>query len=194
MQVERIIAGVTTLGPGERVCIWVNGCSRRCEGCVSPELQSPKPENECDILRVLEKFNLGPRDGVTVSGGEPFEQVSALTALVRYLRERGVEDLLVYTGYTLEELERRADGEPDVRYLLDNIGVLIDGPYIREQDDGRGNLAGSKNQRVLYLNESLKPKYAAYASETRTVQEFFMFPHLVGVGIPTAEYIKKFRQ
>lgn len=194
MQVERVIAGVKTLGPGQRICIWTNGCPRRCEGCVSPELQSAKPENECDIISVVGKFDLSAFDGVTVSGGEPFEQAAELAALVRFLRGKGVADILVYTGYTVEELERRAEsGEGDIRYLLEHIGVLIDGPYMREYDDGTGNLFGSKNQRVIFINESLRAKYDAYASDVRTMQEFFMFPHIVGVGIPTEEYIKKFR-
>lgn len=192
MQVERIIADVETLGPDKRICIWVNGCNRNV-GCVSPELKSFKPENECDVIAVLERFALNASVGVTVSGGEPFEQTAALALLVRFLRGKGVEDILVYTGYTLEELKCRQTDAESTRYVLDNIGVLIDGPYIAELDNDKGNLKGSDNQRVIFVNGSLRKKYEAYYSDTRRMQEFLMLPHFVGVGIPTKEYIKKFR-
>lgn len=193
MQVERIIADVETLGPGKRICLWVNGCNRNCVGCVSPELKPFKPENECDVISVLDKFALNSSVGITISGGEPFEQTAALASLVRFLRGKGVVDILVYTGYTLEELKGRENDGADTEYVLENIGVLIDGPYEREMDDGRGNLKGSKNQRIIFVNDGLRKKYEPYASKIRTMQEFFMFPHIVGVGIPTEEYIKKFR-
>lgn len=192
MQVERIIADVETLGPGKRICIWVNGCKRKCIGCVSPELQTFKPGNECDIIAVIAKFDLNETTGITISGGEPFEQTVALAELVRILKGKGVADILVYTGYTIEQLQTRSVDTDATRYVLDNIGVLIDGPYIQEQNHNIGNLKGSDNQRIIFINEKLRQKYDAYASDNRKMQEFFMFPHFVGVGIPTKEYIENF--
>lgn len=192
MQIERIIAGVTTLGPGKRICVWVNGCKRSCKGCVSPELRDFRPENECDVVALFKKFNPDRNTGVTISGGEPFEQTGELLKLVTYLRGCGVEDILVYTGYTLEELRVREGKREATCRILDNIGVLIDGPYIDELNFDVGNLRGSENQRIVFLNPKLKEKYESYASAERKMQEFFLFPHIVGVGIPTKEYIKKF--
>lgn len=192
MQVERIIADVETLGPGKRICIWVNGCNRRCPGCVSPELQAFNKDNECDITAVLDKFKLDATIGVTVSGGEPFEQTSELAALVKFLNKKGVVDILVYTGYTLEELQERTVEKKATQYVLSNIGVLIDGPYVQELNDDTGNLKGSNNQRVIFVKRGLKQKYDSYYSDGRKMQEFFMFPHFVAVGIPTKEYAEKF--
>ena len=107
MQIERAITGVTTLGPGSRLVVWVNGCPRRCKGCVSPRLQASAPQNERDVIAFLRQFDLSDVDGVTVSGGEPFLQTEELLRMVRYLRGQGVEDILVYTGYTLGELRAR---------------------------------------------------------------------------------------
>ncbi|MCX4312380.1 MAG: 4Fe-4S single cluster domain-containing protein [Clostridia bacterium] len=190
MQVERVIAGVETLGPGKRICIWVNGCNRDCAGCVSPELRKYKPENECDITAVIGKFDLSRFDGVTVSGGEPFEQTAELAKLAEFVRSRGVKDVLVYTGYTIEQLRARKDDTTD--YVLENIGVLIDGPYIDGENNDKGNLKGSDNQRVIFVDDSLKDKYAAYYSDERKMQEFFMFPHMVAVGIPTKKFVDDF--
>lgn len=193
MQVERVIADVETLGPGKRICIWVNGCKRNCVGCVSPELQAFKEENECDIVAVLEKFQLDATVGVTISGGEPFEQTTALAELVWFLNKKGVEDILIYTGYTIEELNSRADEAEATHYVLSNIGVLIDGPYIQEKNNDIGNLKGSDNQKIIFVKQKLKSKYDAYYTDVRKMQEFFMFPHFVAVGIPTKEYIDKFK-
>lgn len=192
MQIERIIADVETLGPGKRICIWVNGCKRRCKGCVSPELQEFRPKNECDAVGLLKKFRPNSSTAVTVSGGEPFEQTAALAELVKYLRVCGVEDILIYTGYTLEELQAREVEAADTRYILNNIGVLIDGRYVDELNFDVGNLKGSENQRVIFINPNLEKKYAEYASDVRKMKEYYVFPHIVGVGIPTREYVKKF--
>lgn len=192
MQVERVIADVETLGPGKRICIWVNGCKRNCAGCVSPELQAFKKENECDIVAVLESFQLDASVGVTISGGEPFEQTTSLAGLVKFLNQKGVEDILVYTGYTIEQLKSRTVDAEATQYVLNNIGVLIDGPYIQEEDKNIGNLKGSDNQRIIFVKRNLKSKYDAYYSDERKMQEFFMFPHFVAVGIPTKEFIDKF--
>lgn len=192
MQVERIIAGVETLGPGKRICIWVNGCKRDCPGCVSQSLRAFKPENECDVESVVGSFDLDGCDGVTVSGGEPFEQTAALAALVRFLRGRGVTDILVYTGYTVEELSARQTDREDTRYVLDNIGVLIDGPYVESENTDKGNLKGSDNQRVIFVDGRLRERYAAYYSDERKMQRFLMLPHDVAVGIPTRKFIDEF--
>ena len=192
MQIERIIADVETLGPGKRICIWVNGCKRRCKGCVSPELQAFQTKNECDVVGLLKKFRPNASTAITVSGGEPFEQTTELAELVKYLRGCGVEDILVYTGYTVEELRARETETENTLYILNNIGVLIDGPYIDELNFDVGNLKGSENQRVIFMNPRLKKKYGGYTSDVRKMQEYYVFPHVVGVGIPTKEYVKKF--
>lgn len=191
MRIERAVNYVTALGPGKRLCIWVNGCSRACPGCVSPRLQQADPETEVEIAQYFAEYRLDRIDGVTVSGGEPFEQAEELAVLVRYLRERGVRDILVYSGYTLDELI--AQKSAAVEEVLRGISVLIDGPYIRELDTQCGNLAGSSNQKIHYLDESVKPRYEAYASEVRAVQEMTLGNTLLGVGIPDAAYIEKFK-
>ena len=192
MQIERAIAGVTTLGPGSRLVVWVNGCPRRCKGCVSPRLQASAPQNERDVIAFLRQFDLSDADGVTVSGGEPFLQTEELWRMVRYLRGQGVEDILVYTGYTLGELRARHDAATDG--VLAAISVLIDGPYREEENSGKGNLKGSDNQCVHIFREELRARYEAYSREERAMQEFHFGGYTVAAGIPTAQYIAAFRR
>ena len=110
MQIERGVMDITALGPGKRFAVWVNGCKRRCPGCISQRLQAEAPQNECDLEEFLRDFPLSRADGATVSGGEPFDQPAELNKLTRLLNERGVDDILVYTGYTLEQLRATKAG------------------------------------------------------------------------------------
>ena len=190
MRIERAVNYVTSLGPGKRLCIWVNGCPRRCEGCVSARLQSVDEETEADVYEYFLPYNLQAIDGVTISGGEPFMQADELLKLVEYFRHRGILDILVYTGYTYEELLAMQD--PTVNEVLEKISVLIDGPYVKALDFGRSNIKGSENQKIHYLDERVKAFYENYITEERNVREFLLGNVLLGVGIPTEEYIKNF--
>jgi anaerobic ribonucleoside-triphosphate reductase activating protein len=75
----------------------------------------------------------------------------ALSSLVRELRSRGCHHILCYSGYTYEALCLRAKSEPAIRAVLDQIDVLIDGPYVAALAEGAGPWTGSANQRVLML-------------------------------------------
>ena len=191
MQIERSLSGVKTLGPGNRLAIWVNGCKRRCLDCVSPELQVFCPANEVSIEDYFSWVDFNSVDGVTISGGEPFEQLTELNNLVTFLtKKKGIKDILVYTGYTIEELRGRMDYRIDS--ILNHIAVLIDGPYIKSLDTGKGNLKGSDNQRILFLRTELKPCYDNYMKEERKIQVFDFGNHVVAAGIPNQDIICEF--
>ncbi len=191
MQIERAIVGVNTLGPGNRLAIWVNGCNRRCPGCVSERLQRKAPENECDVYDYFLQYDIAAIDGLTISGGEPFEQIEGLYQIVKLFISKGIIDILIYTGYTIEELRERHDFR--IEYILSNIAVLIDGPYIQSLDIQEGNLCGSTNQRIIILNSKMEEKYTSYQCTERRMQEFFFGRIKVAVGIPNKAYINSFK-
>ena len=87
-------------------------------------------------------------EGITISGGEPVEQSRSVGAMLDMLKRlyRCDPGVIVYTGYLYEELAAL----PDAGLLLDHTDLLIDGPYIRELNDG-GSLRGSSNQRIIPL-------------------------------------------
>lgn len=190
MRIERGILGVTTLGPLSRFGIWTNGCGRNCPGCVSKRLQKSNPSTEIEVTAFLNQFDLSHSDGVTISGGEPFDQASELHRLVQALREKGFEDILIYTGYTIEELRGKHD--EDIDYVLAEVAALVDGPYVEALNDDTGNLYGSSNQRFFLFKEKFAPRYNAYMRSTRRMQEFIVGDYYVGVGIPTHAYIDDF--
>lgn len=190
MEIERAVLGVDTLGPGSRFAVWVNGCKKHCKGCISERLQEKCPENERDVISFLSEFDFTGIDGVTISGGEPFDQIVDLEKMVVYLFELGIRDILIYTGYTKEQLESWHDNR--VKSIFNKIAVLIDGPYIAELDLGEDNLKGSLNQRIFYFNSELKNKYQIYHKKERKMQEFNVGNYSLAVGIPDKQFIRKF--
>lgn len=135
-------------GPGARAVIWVQGCSLKCPGCFNPETH---PFESGELVRVPELLNRlldleETIEGITVSGGEPLEQRLALLALLERVRRETSLSVLLFTGYTWEEVQRMPDGPA----LLGCIDVLIAGRY-----DGSQHLAcdlrGSANQTVHLL-------------------------------------------
>lgn len=141
-------------GPGNRAVVWVQGCSRRCPGCFNTDTQ-PFDAREVATVEELEGriLSLEGIDGVTFSGGEPFEQAQALAELAKVLRACGMS-VVCYTGYTLEQL--RSGNREDWDALLEQIDLLIDGPFVQEQRCSEP-YRGSANQEYHFLTGRIRP-------------------------------------
>lgn len=183
ISLARLCYPVRALGPGDRVGIWTTGCGRSCPGCISPELRDYDVSREISIEAVLSVIRgvKGRIDGFTVSGGEPFYRPAALAELLCGLREMG-DDILVFTGYTLEELLAMRDS--DVDRALDACCVLIDGAYREELNDGKG-LRGSSNQRIHVFRH--RERYAGAENWPRVIQNILYGGSLLQIGMPYAE-------
>ncbi len=184
MNIARILYPVKVLGPGDRVGIWLSGCSRGCKGCSNPELWSKKPEYElmpAQVLSLIIKIvSTYPVDGFTISGGEPMDQAEDLAELLR-LMECYTDDIIVYSGYRMEDLLARHERATD--YILGKAAVLIDGKYVEELNDG-SVLRGSSNQRIHILNTNYNERYRQYLAETHNmIQNFTTADGIVSVGI-----------
>lgn len=173
MIIAQILSPVHSLGPGERICLWTQGCRKHCSNCISPELQ-PFTGNEVSeeaLSRViLYTAQKGSCTGLTISGGDPFEQSDSLLGLLRLLRE-GFEDILVYTGYTLEEIYEGCAGNAG-KECLTYIDVLIDGRYIDELNTSDCVLRGSSNQKIHFLNKRIEERYSDYLKSGRVLENF----------------------
>ena len=138
------------LGPGDRYGIWVQGCPLTCRECVSPQWLPFDAGTPHPVEDVAARVVQHARDGLTISGGEPFSQAEALAELID--RIRTVRDLSVmsYTGHTLEYLRTR--GTQGQQGLLDRLDLLVDGPYLPKR---HADLAwrGSDNQRIHLLTD-----------------------------------------
>lgn len=184
MNLARILYPVQVLGPGNRIGIWLCGCNRACKGCSNPELWIKRDEFEIDVANVASLIRKVAEshivDGFTISGGEPFQQADELLLLLSYLTPIST-DILIYTGYRLEEL-RELNSE-SVNGILDSAAVVVDGAYIEDLNDN-SVLRGSSNQQIYILNPEHEDLYRKYLANTQNqIQNFSTTNGVVSVGI-----------
>lgn len=154
-------------GPGLRAVIWTQGCSHKCKGCHNPSTHDFNGGFLMDIDDIIEELkSLRLHKGITLSGGEPFEQPSECIKIAKAAKLMGL-DIWCYTGYTFEQLiNKRSDNyKKEWSELLRYIDVLIDGPFILEKKDLLLKFRGSRNQRILDVNKSLKYKIPVLLEE-----------------------------
>ncbi len=184
---RRAVAQNPVIGPGRRAVVWIQGCRRRCPGCMSPELFDFGAGVSFDAAALAAWIVAQPDiEGVTFTGGEPFDQAAAVAAVCTRVRADGHLGIIAYTGNTLETLQKR--GTPAQRALLANIDLLIDGPY---EQDGHADLLwrGSRNQRFWPLTPRYRALVAALtpASDRSagTERGFAADGEVVIIGVPT---------
>jgi len=152
---------VTVLGPGRRIGIWVQGCKIACPGCISQDTWDSRTNRRMNVSELLawcrtvsdEEF-----DGITLSGGEPFDQPAALSALldglIAWRTETGSNfDILCYSGYPLKTLRQKHDA------IVNRLDALIPEPYL-EQHSASKIWRGSDNQTLQLLTERARSRYA----------------------------------
>jgi len=162
--IARIADASTVDGPGVRTTIWFQGCRNRCPGCQNEALQDPAGGNSLDVvalghmLRIVNVLSSAAGNHLyTVTGGEPFDQPLALALMLSSLRAHDPDaHVIVYTGYTWELLQASGRKTATERLAMQQIDVLVDGPYIAELDDDKRQYVGSSNQRVIRVKESLE--------------------------------------
>ncbi len=183
MYVARVLYPVEVLGPGKRVGIWFCGCPRRCKGCSNPELwefqdrylTTPQLVYKL-VLQIATDHTI---DGFTITGGDPMYQPDDFRILISMLQTIS-KDILVYTGYGIDELPT---------YLLEDISVLIDGEYIEDRNTNC-ILRGSDNQKIHVLDKRFAKKYETYLSEcTNQIQNFMTTDGIISVGIHKTNFI-----
>jgi len=152
---------VETLGPGRRVGIWLQGCSIRCEGCISPENQPFDESHSMPVDEAAEQIlyylSYGC-DGVTISGGEPFDQAKGLLQLLRKIKQ--IPDVLVYTGYTKEKIQKEHSS------VTKCIAALVDGEF-RLGLPSEAAWKGSENQTLTVFRGEFAARYESWAAERK---------------------------
>ena len=181
LKIHAVIPVTKTLGPGQRYAIWVQGCPLSCVGCMTPAALDPTGGTLLDVSRIAADILLTPGiEGITISGGEPFAQATALAQLICLIRTQRDLGVIVYSGYPHAHLVARPDCVP----LLECIDLLIDSPFQANRNDG-GQGRGSSNQRAILLT----PRYAAgltdwFGKPGRAVEVHLNGPELMLVGVP----------
>lgn len=138
-------------GRGIRMTIFTQGCPHHCRGCHNPHTHDPSGGREATVSEIIDQMRSNPLlDGITFSGGEPFEQREAVEYIAHEAHRLGL-DVWCYTGWTWEEIML----DPVKRRMLAYIDVLVDGRFILAQRSLELRWRGSKNQRVIDVPESL---------------------------------------
>lgn len=138
-------------GPGLRFVLFVQGCPHRCAGCHNPETHDPNGGHADSTAHIWDLVCENPLlQGITFSGGEPFCQAGALSAIGRAAKEAGL-DVMTYSGYTFEQLLDMAKEDSDIHDLLAVTDYLVDGPYVESKRDLNLTFRGSSNQRILQI-------------------------------------------
>ena len=131
-------------GEGIRLTVFVQGCSHRCKGCHNPETWDYNGGHDIDTSEIIKEYKENPLlQGITFSGGEPFDKVEPLSLIADKVHKLN-GDIWCYTGYTLEELRK----DTSKYKLLSRVDVLVDGPFIEAERDLSLNFRGSRNQHI----------------------------------------------
>ncbi|AFS70164.1 MULTISPECIES: anaerobic ribonucleoside-triphosphate reductase activating protein [Exiguobacterium] len=146
MRLLQILADSVVDGPGLRTVVFFAGCPHHCPGCHNPDSWLVEGGADYSVAEVVEQIHMLGSRRITISGGEPFLQRSALVELIAALA--GYE-IYLFTGYTIEQLLR----QEQTQWILSRIDCLIDGRYVRSLHDPSLSIRGSTNQRIILKNE-----------------------------------------
>ncbi|WDC84076.1 anaerobic ribonucleoside-triphosphate reductase activating protein [Caloramator sp. mosi_1] len=139
-------------GPGIRYVIFSQGCIHNCKGCHNKDTHPLDGGYEVELEKIYNDIIQNRFiDGVTFSGGDPLIQADKFSVLSKMLKEKNIH-IICYTGYVFEDIIK----QKDKRELLNNIDILIDGPFMQEKRTLKKSFVGSSNQRIIDVKKSLE--------------------------------------
>lgn len=151
LKIHRIIEKTTVEGPGVRFCVWVQGCPHRCKGCFNSETWDKNKGYKINPEELVQKIlNANGIEGITLLGGEPFEQAKCLSYIAEKVKQNSLS-VLAFSGYTHAQLISKNDYY--INKLLKYTDLLIDGKYIEALTDYSRPWAGSSNQKFIFLSD-----------------------------------------
>lgn len=156
LQVSGFLEHSTVNGEGLRSVLFVSGCHHACPGCQNEMMQDKAYGELLSIDAIYQRIlkNQPILDGVTFSGGEPFEQSEALSKLAKRLKNTDLT-IWCYSGYTYEQLKEIATYRVSTKTLLSLVDVLVDGPFIQSLADPNLKYRGSSNQHIYALEQGV---------------------------------------
>jgi anaerobic ribonucleoside-triphosphate reductase activating protein len=163
---SRFLAATEAEGPGVRAAIWLQGCAVHCPDCFNPQLWADRGGRLTDPHEIAAEWvacaTAAGAEGVTLLGGEPFDQAGAAASVARVFRAAGL-GVMTFTGYPLDRLDAwAAGGRNDIAALLEATDLLCDGPYLRDLPDVERPWVGSRNQGIRALTDR-------YADDVRRI-------------------------
>lgn len=192
--INKIHFPVTVLGYGTRLGIWLQGCSIHCKACVSQDTWAFDDSFKININHLMQSIQTLIQyqsfDGITISGGEPFDQPEALLNLIIQLKTLSNVpfDILVYSGYSFRHLQKH------YQEILNQIDALISEPFNHKQP-ATLIYRGSANQRLNLLSELGRQRYESTQFSTFESQKKFQLvvdeQSIWFIGIPDQQTMQK---
>ena len=143
-------------GPGLRAVLWTQGCAHHCKGCQNPQTWDFNGGGLVPLEEVYKAIDeLEYQTGLTFSGGDPMYQVEACSKIADYAIKKGL-NIWVYTGFTFEEIMMLNQKNPAYMEFLKKVDVLVDGRFKIEERDLSLLFRGSRNQRLIDVQKTLK--------------------------------------
>jgi len=160
IRVSRVLHSTTAEGPGSRTAVWVQGCTIRCAGCVNPQLFSFDGGTLLEPADIVSGAIAAGDEGLTLLGGEPFDQAAEVGILAEEARRAGL-GVITFTGYQYERLREAAGG---IASLLSSTDLLVDGPFMSESPEPTRALVGSANQQFVHLTDRYRDYEPSHAT------------------------------
>ena len=150
LQVYQFLENSRSNGPGLRAVLWVQGCALGCPACFNSQTHPFEGGEFIAVEDLIQRFVAlkNTIEGITISGGEPLQQSTALLALLQAIKQQTTLSVLLFSGFTWGEIQAM----PQTPTLLNCIDVLIAGRYDQTQRLGYG-LQGSANQTIHLLTD-----------------------------------------
>lgn len=150
-------------GDGLRVVLWLAGCEHHCPGCQNPITWDPDDGLEFDDTAKKEIFDQLDKDyisGITFSGGDPLHpaNINGVLELIEEIKQKYPDKTIwLYTGYTWEQLFDSNNKPYSKRgEVVQNVDVIVDGMFVQNLLDVNYPWAGSRNQRIILVQETIK--------------------------------------
>lgn len=151
ISVLQIVHDTMVDGPGFRTSVYSAGCPHGCKGCHNPQSWDIHGGTMRSTADILDEILSDPFANVTFTGGDPMFQAEGFLELAKAIRQHSDKSIWCFTGYRFEQLTEL----PIHRALLEQIDVLMDGPYVESLRNTDLLFRGSSNQRAILTRESL---------------------------------------
>lgn len=188
LQLAMFVKKTKAEGPGERFALWVQGCDLGCPDCCNPEMWAPDRGDSLAVDYLLQEI-LSIQDeieGVSFLGGEPFQQDEGLGTLAKQIKNLTDLNIMVYSGYDLEEIEAMNSS------LLPFVDLLVAGRYIKEQRTTKRRWIGSENQKLHFLTNCYSPEDPCFSQPNHAEISLTNTGELTVVGFPFDSIRKSF--
>ena len=154
IRIHELLRGSCANGPGIRNVVWFQGCTLSCPGCFNPLTHDPAGGREMSTEEVC-SFLLSPEQpcsGITISGGEPFQQPEGLLEILQRLNASRTPPVLVFTGYPFTVIQQTQAFSACLPY----IDALICGPYRKDRPPAYERFCSSGNQELILRSDRFK--------------------------------------